>query len=156
MSPAHAPQLSFVFVLAAQLYLYELAVLYLKPRASHWKYRISGAFPHAIVMSRSLLRVVTTHNNCSTEEHNAHALQQGTGCLKNLSFTELWVCILETLLLQATGTLRTANLRIAGGTPVCNPEGSRACSRRDSSIQIHNSVKLSFFKHPVASFLFFN
>ena len=72
-----------------------------------------------------------------------------TGCLKKLSFTELWIWILESLLLQArepsglhTGVppaiLRLAVLRV----PV-------ACSRRVSSMQTHNSVKLKFFRHPV-------
>ena len=68
---------------------------------------------------------------------------------KKLSFTELWIWILESLLLQArepsglhTGVppaiLRLAVLRV----PV-------ACSRRVSSMQTHNSVKLKFFRHPV-------
>ena len=104
-------------------------------------------------MSRSLLRVVTTHNNCdsSTKGHNTHAFQHGTGCLKNLRFTEC-----EFAYWGPTCYRQRESSGLQEGSQYAILRVPVACSRRDSSMQIHNSVKLSFFRHPVASFLFFN
>ena len=94
-------------------------------------------------MSRSLLRVVTTHNNCSTEEHNAQCTRLATWYRVSKKLEFYRIVSLHTGVPPATGN----------GNP---QESGLPISGFQEGLQYANSqfVKLSCFETP-CSFLSF-